>query len=116
MLVLWVVGCVSACLCARSKNRFPTPLDATTKDDVYVGRIRRDISRKDNKGLELFVCGDQIKKGEQGEDRHHSMWTLSTATDSDRQHPTHDAPGGGWSYDCTGTVLLWSASKLCWQG
>jgi hypothetical protein len=49
----------------RNKNRFPTPLDATTQDDVYVGRIRRDISRKDNKGLELFVCGDQIKKGEQ---------------------------------------------------
>jgi len=39
------------------------PLDATTKDDVYVGRIRRDISRDDNLGLELFVCGDQIKKG-----------------------------------------------------
>jgi aspartate-semialdehyde dehydrogenase len=50
----------------RNKNRFPTPLDATTQNDVYVGRIRRDISRKDNKGLELFVCGDQIKKGEQG--------------------------------------------------
>jgi aspartate-semialdehyde dehydrogenase len=25
--------------------------------------VRRDISRKDAKGLELFVCGDQIKKG-----------------------------------------------------
>lgn len=57
--------CCGACVC-RSKNRFPTPLDATTRDDVYVGRIRRDISRKDAKGLELFVCGDQIKKGEQG--------------------------------------------------
>jgi aspartate-semialdehyde dehydrogenase len=47
----------------RANNRFPMPLDATTQDDVYVGRIRRDISRDDNKGLELFVCGDQIKKG-----------------------------------------------------
>ena len=47
----------------RSKNRFPTPLDATTQDDVYVGRVRRDISRSDDKGLDLFVCGDQIKKG-----------------------------------------------------
>jgi len=47
----------------RKSNRFPMPLDATTKDDVYVGRIRRDISRSDNKGLDLFVCGDQIKKG-----------------------------------------------------
>jgi hypothetical protein len=62
--------CCCPCVCAcRSKNRFPTPLDATTQDDVYVGRIRRDISRQDNKGLELFVCGDQIKKGEQQQPR-----------------------------------------------
>ncbi|KAG2437349.1 hypothetical protein HXX76_006004 [Chlamydomonas incerta] len=47
----------------RQNNRFPTPLDATTKDNVFVGRVRRDISRDDNKGLDLFVCGDQIKKG-----------------------------------------------------
>nr|QKY14838.1 aspartate semialdehyde dehydrogenase (DHAS) [Polytomella parva] len=47
----------------RKKNRFPTPLDATTKDDVFVGRVRRDISRSDRRGLDLFVCGDQIKKG-----------------------------------------------------
>ena len=26
-------------------------------------RVRRDISRRDAKGLDLFVCGDQIKKG-----------------------------------------------------
>eukprot|EP00798_Chlamydomonas_sp_ICE-L_P020744 gene20744-27563_t len=47
----------------RKANRFPMPLDATNNDDVYVGRLRRDISRDDNKGLDLFVCGDQIKKG-----------------------------------------------------
>mmetsp|Transcript_26181 Transcript_26181/g.46565 ORF Transcript_26181/g.46565 Transcript_26181/m.46565 type:complete len:342 (-) Transcript_26181:102-1127(-) len=47
----------------RANNRFPTPLDATFNDDVYVGRVRRDISQPGNKGLELFVCGDQIKKG-----------------------------------------------------
>lgn len=47
----------------RQANRFPTPLDATTQDDVYVGRVRRDISRTDDRGLDLFVCGDQIKKG-----------------------------------------------------
>jgi hypothetical protein len=34
------------------------------QDDVYVGRVRRDISRSDDRGLDLFVCGDQIKKGE----------------------------------------------------
>jgi aspartate-semialdehyde dehydrogenase len=47
----------------RANNRFPTPLDASNQDDVYVGRVRRDISRTDKKGLDLFVCGDQIKKG-----------------------------------------------------
>jgi aspartate-semialdehyde dehydrogenase len=47
----------------RANNRFPTPLDATDNDDVYVGRIRQDISQPNNKGIDLFVCGDQIKKG-----------------------------------------------------
>ena len=49
----------------RKANRFPTPLDASDKDDVYVGRIRNDVSRKgtDVSGIELFVCGDQIRKG-----------------------------------------------------
>jgi aspartate-semialdehyde dehydrogenase len=47
----------------RENNRFPTPLDATNQDNVYVGRIRQDISQPGKFGLELFVCGDQIKKG-----------------------------------------------------
>lgn len=47
----------------RQNNKFPTPLDATYQDDVYVGRVRRDISRGDDRGLDIFVCGDQIKKG-----------------------------------------------------
>ncbi|MEW5298237.1 MAG: hypothetical protein WDW36_001382 [Sanguina aurantia] len=47
----------------RAANRFPTPLDATFQDNVFVGRVRRDMSRDDAKGLDLFVCGDQIKKG-----------------------------------------------------
>ncbi|MFN3166831.1 MAG: aspartate-semialdehyde dehydrogenase [Phycisphaeraceae bacterium] len=47
----------------RANNRFPTPLDASHADDVFVGRIRRDISQPDGEGLDLFVCGDQIRKG-----------------------------------------------------
>ena len=47
----------------REGNNFPTPLEASFKDDVYVGRIRRDISRDDDLGLDLFVCGDQVRKG-----------------------------------------------------
>ncbi|XP_078431556.1 semialdehyde dehydrogenase family protein [Wolffia australiana] len=47
----------------RSANRFPTPLEVSNKDDVAVGRIRRDISQEGNLGLDIFVCGDQIRKG-----------------------------------------------------
>lgn len=42
-------------------NYFPMPLEATGKDDVLVGRIRQDISS--DCGLELWLCGDQIRKG-----------------------------------------------------
>ncbi len=47
----------------RANNRFPTPLDASHRDDCYVGRIRKDLSQPDGRGLDLFVCGDQIRKG-----------------------------------------------------
>ncbi|MEC4802751.1 MAG: aspartate-semialdehyde dehydrogenase [Jaaginema sp. PMC 1079.18] len=42
-------------------NYFPMPLEATGKDDVLVGRIRQDISHPN--GLELWLSGDQIRKG-----------------------------------------------------
>jgi aspartate-semialdehyde dehydrogenase len=44
-----------------TKNYFPMPIDASGKDDVLVGRIRQDISHPN--GLELWICGDQIRKG-----------------------------------------------------
>ena len=47
----------------RENNRFPMPLDATHRDDCYVGRIRRDLSQPEGVGLDLFVCGDQVRKG-----------------------------------------------------
>lgn len=45
----------------RKTNHFPMPLEVSGKDDVYVGRIRKDVSLKN--GINLFVCGDQILKG-----------------------------------------------------
>ena len=42
-------------------NRFPMPLDVTGRDPVSVGRIRQDISNPN--ALELWLCGDQIRKG-----------------------------------------------------
>ena len=44
-------------------NHFPMPLEATGQDAVLVGRIRQDISREDGRGIDLFVSGDQIRKG-----------------------------------------------------
>ena len=42
-------------------NRFPMPTDVTGRDPVAIGRIRQDIS--DPNALELWLCGDQIRKG-----------------------------------------------------
>lgn len=47
----------------RVRNYFPMPLDASDQDDILVGRIRRDISQPDGRGVEMFVSGDQIRKG-----------------------------------------------------
>ncbi|KAG6407610.1 hypothetical protein SASPL_130606 [Salvia splendens] len=47
----------------RAGNNFPTPLEVSNKDDVAVGRIRQDVSQEGNYGLDIFVCGDQIRKG-----------------------------------------------------
>ena len=44
-------------------NHFPMPVEASGRDEVLVGRIRRDISRGDGRGIELFVSGDQLRKG-----------------------------------------------------
>lgn len=42
-------------------NYFPMPMDASGQDDVLVGRIRKDLSHPN--GLELWLSGDQIRKG-----------------------------------------------------
>ncbi len=58
----------------RAANLFPTPLKASGKDNVLVGRIRPDASRlpahatqadydKPALSFDLFICGDQLRKG-----------------------------------------------------
>ena len=47
----------------RCKGLFPMPVDADGVDDVLVGRIRRDLSQADGCRIELFICGDQLRKG-----------------------------------------------------
>lgn len=44
-----------------SKNLYPMPLYTSDTDEVYVGRIRKDIAVEN--GLSLFVVADQIRKG-----------------------------------------------------
>jgi aspartate-semialdehyde dehydrogenase len=44
-----------------SQKIYPMPLMVDGKDDVYVGRIRRDDSIKN--GLNMFVVGDNLRKG-----------------------------------------------------
>ena len=43
-------------------RNYPTPLDTSDQDLVYVGRIRRDLISGDH-GLALWCCGDQVRKG-----------------------------------------------------
>jgi len=47
----------------REHNRFPMPIDASGKDDVFVGRIRQDESIPENRGINIWVAGDQLRKG-----------------------------------------------------
>ncbi len=43
------------------KNEYPTPLEAQGKNEVFVGRIRRDDSAE--KALNLWIVSDNLRKG-----------------------------------------------------
>ena len=47
----------------REGDRFPEPIHATERDEVLVGRIRRDPGVPEGRGLALFAVGDQLRKG-----------------------------------------------------
>lgn len=47
---------------ARKPQDFPTPVEATGKDPVYVGRIRRDTSNPEH-GLNLWIVADNLRIG-----------------------------------------------------
>lgn len=42
---------------------YPTPIEVSGKNEVFVGRVREDISVPDGRGLALWVVGDQLAKG-----------------------------------------------------
>ncbi len=43
------------------QNQFPMPIDASGRDEIFVGRIRKDLSNPNT--LDLWVVGDQLLKG-----------------------------------------------------
>ena len=42
-------------------NHFPMPIEASNRENVLIGRIRKDLSLEN--GLALMVSGDQLWKG-----------------------------------------------------
>ncbi len=46
-----------------ASNHFPMPLEATGREQILVGRIRRDASDADGRSIALFAVGDQLLKG-----------------------------------------------------
>jgi len=44
-----------------ANKKYPMPLFTAGLDDVFVGRIRKDLANEN--GLTFWLCGDQIKKG-----------------------------------------------------
>ncbi|MDA0566791.1 aspartate-semialdehyde dehydrogenase [Streptomonospora sp. S1-112] len=44
-----------------ARGEFPTPADVVGTDPTWVGRIRRSID--DPRSLDLFLCGDNLRKG-----------------------------------------------------
>lgn len=42
-------------------NEYPMPIDTAGQDLIYVGRIRKDISKENS--ISLWCCGDQVRKG-----------------------------------------------------
>jgi len=44
-----------------SNNKYPMPIYAANKDEVFVGRIRRDFSIEN--GLNLWIVADNLRKG-----------------------------------------------------
>ena len=42
-------------------NEYPMPINSYKKDDVFVGRIRRDFTKE--KTLNLWIVADNLRKG-----------------------------------------------------
>jgi aspartate-semialdehyde dehydrogenase len=46
-----------------ARHLYPLALDAAGRDEIFVGRVRQDISIPDGRGLALWVVSDNVRKG-----------------------------------------------------
>jgi aspartate-semialdehyde dehydrogenase len=61
---VWLTGAPGVRLVNdAAANHFPMPIEASGRDEVLVGRIRRDLSDPDGRTVSLFLAGDQLLKG-----------------------------------------------------
>ncbi len=67
-----------------SKKEYPMPLFLQGKDDVYVGRIRKDLA--DENGLTFWVVSDQIRKGAALNAVQIAQWLLENDKSSFKVH------------------------------
>jgi aspartate-semialdehyde dehydrogenase len=44
-----------------SEKQYPMPIDVYGRDEVFVGRLRRDLSREN--ALNLWIVADNLRKG-----------------------------------------------------
>ena len=44
-----------------AEGEFPTPVDVVGTDPTWVGRVRKSLD--DPFSLDLFLCGDNLRKG-----------------------------------------------------
>jgi len=46
-----------------SEHRYPLATEAAGRDEIFVGRVRRDVSVADDRGLAFWVVSDNLRKG-----------------------------------------------------
>ena len=56
-----ILAIISAIPASRAKGEYPMPLFLESCDDVYVGRVRKDLANPN--GITFWIVSDQIKKG-----------------------------------------------------
>jgi aspartate-semialdehyde dehydrogenase len=46
-----------------AEHRYPLATEAAGRDEIFVGRVRRDVSIADDRGLVFWVVSDNLRKG-----------------------------------------------------